>query len=138
MKRSSPLRRTRLRSISKKRLATLATTPAKPRKALPNRGKHAWIPSKPAGVGICIWRGPDCTAADRPGPLTWEHTIPRSLNPGKGRDDPRLLVRACGICNQQRGAGYKPPWLALPKETRDLVLELKGERFARRYFTWLD
>lgn len=139
-----------LRSMSKKRRATLASERAKPRlsrnigqrKPLPKRGKRAWTPSEPAGVGICIYRGSGkgwkCSASERPGPLTWDHALQRSLNPGAGRDDPRLLVRACGVCNQQRGAGYKPPWLALPKVTRDLILELKSEVYARRYFSWLD
>lgn len=77
--------------------------------------------------GFCLYCG-------RFDDLSVDHVIQRSLLPGKDRDDPRNLVRACYPCNVDRGRGRKPPWWVLPAETKAFVLEHKGSVFAERYF----
>lgn len=90
-----------------------------------------WSRGRVAGTGPCIYCG---TVAK----LTFDHVVPRSLYYGPDRHDDINLVKACWPCNSGRSSGYKPPWLALPSETRDFVLRVKSEVFARRYFSWLD
>ena len=139
-----PKRKMPLRSESEKRRADRLSGEWKrrPQKPLPRTtkpikktGKHAWVPPEPAGVGICLYRSPNCTAARAPGKLTWDHVVMRSVLPTAERDAPANLVRACATCNSARGAGYKPPWGALPQVTRDFVLRVKSSVFCTRYFT---
>lgn len=102
-------------------------TPIKRGKPPRKVGKHAYRAKKPAGYGKCVY-------CDRWGYLTNDHAVPRSINPGPTRDDPRGLVKACWECNGKREAGFKPAWERLPKEAQEFVVERIGKERARRYF----
>ena len=99
------------------------------RTPIKKRGKREWRAKEPAGAGTCRWCHKYSSA------LTWDHLVPRSLLPGPLRDDVRNLVRACGLCNSQRGSGLKPDWMLVPSISQDFIREVKGEMFITRYFT---